>query len=267
MKTGKRSIAIAAAAVLAAAVCRGVYLNNPASVVKRLSTDKENAGECAFKIDYLGFLPVGGFTGGIRGQETVSGIPVYHLNLKAATSGVFDYLFRIRLEINSYVDSREYFPVKLTELLERKDRGAERKTAIYDQKYHILETDKNGEKEKRIILPDTYDHLSLFFLFFKKTELAEGKRIELNLNTNQQNYEVRGEVKAAARYDFRGKPVTVWKIKGTVHRRVESPRYAMVYTMFVMDEPVRMPILIKVSSNLGPVSLRLVSIGRQEALP
>jgi len=237
---------------------KGLYANRPEVIIRDLPLGNKEINQFIFRMDYLGFIPAGEFVLEDKDIENLNGKSVYHLKASAKPNNLFNFFYKVNLEVDSFIDTENFLPLKFIQSLEIQGKPKEKKVIFYDQKNHVMDI----EGEKRVIFPNTYEPLSLFFFFLRNVDLNIDKTIDLNINTNQENYQFLAKVIERKTYNIKGYNFDIYKIKGRVKRRGKSLRHSSSFSMFLLNRPLRVPVLIKVFSNVGPISVRLIAIGK-----
>lgn len=232
-----------------------LYHNRPESIIKKISVVSDGFDKIVFRVYYLGFLPVGETIVENKGIEKLDNLPVYHLRAYTKPNAFFNALYKADVILDSYIDKKTLLPLKFVQTLELQGKPKEERILRYDHTNKIMYKDGEG----RIILPNTYEPLSLLFLFLKKNFISTGKTIDLNINTNQKNYQFLAQARQSKSYMVKGNNFNVCQIEGKVQRRNNTLRHSSTFTIFLLDKPLKVPILIKIFTNIGPISIRLAS--------
>ena len=214
--------------------------NNPERIKKQVLLKEISPAQTQLKIKYLGFLPMGTARIIERGIVDYEGKKVVHLEAKTKISKWLRLFFDARAGADSYIDPVALHSLRFNYYLEVPEKPREEKSIIYDQDKHIMEIDG----ERRLILPDTQDPLSCIY-YLQQQVLGVGKTFDLNLNTNQKNYQLLAVVKE--------KKDGFWRIEAKVGRRDGSLRRRMNIMFYLLDDERKTPLLIKVSGNFGVI--------------
>ena len=113
------------------------------------------------------------------------------------------------------------------------------------------------DEEERVIFPNTHDPLSAIFYLMQKG-LDGGNEIDLSINTNQTNYRIYGRVSQKKKITIGGRIFDICLVEGHVKRRDGSIRHSSNFSMWFLQKP-RLPVLIKVFTNMGSVTARFHS--------
>lgn len=233
----------------------GLYLNRPEAVLKNIVIG-DNSDNFLFELSYAGFIPLGEGMFENKGLERLKGKSVYHLKAIAKPTNFLNSLYKtIEAESQSFVDKNRLCTLKYIEKIYIAGEPKEEKTILYNQEKNIME--KDGEK--RVILPNTHDPLSLLFYLIHQ-DLKVGEAIDLNINTNQKNYRFFGEITEKNIVKIKDKTFDVYAFKGKVQRRSETLRNSSEFSIWFIDSPCKAPFLIKVFTNTGPIVIRLTKV-------
>jgi len=235
---------------------KSFYDNNPKTILRKISFESKEPSKFKFKIYYLGFIPFGEVTFENKGLEQISGKVVYHLEALGQPNDILNFFYKVNASAISYAEKDRFLPLKFLHRLEVRDELKEEKIVEYDHKNKIMEF----EGEKRRILDNTYDPLSLLFFLVKKADLAIGKKIDLNINTNQKNYQFVADVVSEKEYVFDKNSFNLWKLNGETRRRGKSVRNSASFSIYLLSFPQRIPLAIRVLTGIGPVNIRLVGL-------
>lgn len=232
--------------------------NHPPSIIRQLSLEDRIPFEetrLLFKVNFLGFLPVGYAKIENKGGLLFKGRQALHLSAEAIALKLISSFYDVLAGVDSYVDKENLHSLKFSENLIIPGKPQERKEVFYDQKNNIMEL----EGIRRKILPDTQDPLSAIF-YIRRQSLEIGKEFDININTNQKNYCLLVKVIKKNEYQIKDKGVGVWILQGEIRRRDENPRHSSSLTMWLLDNPYKTPLLIKVSASAFLVTLRLIDL-------
>lgn len=121
------------------------------------------------------------------------------------------------------------------------------KEIVFDTKGKIAIV---GDTKIRI-LDSTYDPLSVFFNFLN-SDFKIGEPIVLYLLSKRDIYEFKAIPKEIKN--------NIYKFTGEVYRKNRSANRGASFTLWVKNDKVRIPLLMKVVSAAGPVYLRLKTV-------
>lgn len=200
--------------------------------------------EFRFSVKFLGFIPAGESVINIVSGAADDGKEVYRIFAEAQPAKFIDFFYKVKAKAESIVDKDNLYTLKFTHSLNVAGETKEDKVIFYDQINHVMQR----EGEKRVILPDTHDPLSAIF-YLTRQELAIDKVFDLNINTNQKNYRLYAQVTRKKSIRVENKQFNVYLIKGSINRRDKSPRHSSEFEMWVLDDTVKAPLLINVSTS------------------
>jgi hypothetical protein len=232
--------------------------NAPQSIIKNLDLKNRLTIEgkiMGFKANYLGFFGMGEAELRNKGDDSYQGKQIYHLEAKANVSKLLSIFFNAQARVDSYIDKNKLHSLRFSQTLILPEKPRDEKEILYDQDNNIMEL----RGIKRQILPHTQDPLSaMFYIQHQNFEL--GKEFDININTNQNNYRLSAKVIKKEEYVIEDKNIGIWVVSGEVRRRDKSPRHSLAITLWLLNNPSKTIILVKVITNIGPITLRLISI-------
>ncbi|MEW6075310.1 MAG: DUF3108 domain-containing protein [Candidatus Omnitrophota bacterium] len=227
--------------------------NDPAAILSSLS--KKNASgstELKYKVYVLGVVPAGEALLTDRGVIEFKGNKVYHLHAVAESSRVFSLVFHGKAQMDSYVDPASMLPVAFTQKISLSGKPDREKEVTYDQVKNVM----TSAGIKREILPCTHDALSLVFSL-RNVDFNAVHTIEFNVNTNQKNYILSGNVqKKELRVNHT--LIEVAQAKADIKRRDGNPYHQSSIEMFLWEANNNIPFLMKISANGIPITVKLV---------
>lgn len=233
-------------------------INKPIHILRRLNLQNKLLLEpriMILRVNYLGFLPVGEAKLENKGEQILEGRKIYHLSAQASVLEFFSKFFNAKAQVNSYIDKEKMHTLKFTQTLIIPDKPKEEKEILYNQNDNVMEL----EGVRRQILPDTQDPLSaIFYIQHQNFEL--GKAFDVNINTNQKNYQFYIKITGKEEYTLGTDKVGVWVLEGIIRRRDKNPYHKTTMKLWILDSPAKIPILIKAMSNIGVVTARLINI-------
>jgi len=234
----------------------GIYYHNssPGLIIGKFALDSlEKAGDLKYKINFLNVLPMGEATLFAAKTEEYHGSAVYHLSANAKTSGLVAKFFSAKAMLDSYVDKQDNNPLYFKQKLQISGKPDTEKEVLYDQKSHIMSV----AGVRRSILPDTQDPLSAM-LHLSKMDFDQISDFEMNINTNQKNYSLKGTVKPQV-ISSKGRKFKAYLLKAEIKRRDKNnPYHRSRITMVVLKADRNIPILIKVFASGALINARLI---------
>lgn len=233
--------------------------NDPAYIIKSLNLQERLTGEprkTVFRVNFLGFSPFGGIAEiNNVGVEAYDGNSVYHLSAQARTEGFISMFFNPKADADTYIDKDNLYSLKFTQVLTLPDKPPEAKEVLYDQKNNIMEL----KGIKRQILPGTQDPLSAIF-YLQHQDFKLGREFDININTNQKNYQLYARVVKKQEYAIGNKKIEVWILEGDIRRRDKNPLHSSKVSLWLLDNPSKTPLLIKFMTNVGVVKAWLIRV-------
>ena len=232
--------------------------SRPAYIIKALNLQNglsQPAKSIMFRAKVFGFLVLGQAQMNYAEPELFQGKEVYHLTAEARAAGLISRFLNARVEIDSIVDKKRMHSLRFTQIMEMLDKPKDERVIIYDQENNVMES----RGVKRSILPDTRDPLSAM-LYIQNQNFQLGKEFDINVNTSQKNYRLYLKVIKKEEYVINGSKVGAWVLEGDVKRRDKSPRHSIGITVWILDSPYKVPFLLKVTTNIGPITAWLVEV-------
>ncbi|MBN1912822.1 MAG: DUF3108 domain-containing protein [Candidatus Omnitrophica bacterium] len=229
--------------------------NDVRSIIEKI--DKAGPGlkgELVYRVNFLGFIPVGEAVFEPEESTDYRGVKALRLKAKAKTLDFFSRLFNSYVEAESYVDARSLNPLLFRQKLVINGKSREEKEVSYDQDSGVMTMDG----VRRQILADTQDPLSAIFNM-RKMDFKEKKDFSLYINTNQKNYILKGMV-----YPYyvsaskRGREVFL--LKTQISRIDKNPYHKSRISMIIIGENKNIPLLMKVFASGALVHARLIKI-------
>lgn len=230
------------------------YSNRVDVIIKKLTVDSSDKKQIELFINY-GIIPVGTVIFKNEGFISFEGDKVIHLNAYAKLNAFVDKFFNVVASADSYVNDKG-LPVKFYQEIRIPEKEPDVKEILFDHNEKIMTI----EGKQRTIVDSTHDPLSLLFTLLKDVDFSSGKEFSANINTNQKNYMVSLTPVEKSQHKIRSTNFDVWKVKGNIRRRNKTKIHSTKFIMFFMEKPYKVPVFIKVFSNIGTVKVRLKSI-------
>ncbi len=143
-----------------------------------------------FAVKALG-ITAGHATLEIKEIINLDGQEVYHIVVTAQTTPFFSLFYRINDRLETYLDTKEFYPHRYEAHLEEGDYRKD-EVIIYDQKRHIAYC----EGKEVGIPPRVQDSVSLYY-YLRTLNLKTGEVIKVPINCGKHNYlltlKVKGE--------------------------------------------------------------------------
>lgn len=251
----KKILLIAIVIIILASIYSYHNNNNQASIISKLVKKAElKPGDLKYQVNLLGIIPMGDSVLALEELEEYNGKKVYHLTARAESAKILSKFFKANVILDSYVDTEKLNPLLFKQRIVIAGRQDIAKEAIYDQNASIMTI----AGVKRQILPNTQDPLSAIFNL-RRMDLDRVKEFELNINTNQKNYVLKGSVRPQ-QISINKKIYKTALLKATIKRRDKNPYHQSELTMVLLREKENIPILIRVFASGMLINAKLIDI-------
>ena len=134
------------------------------------------------KLEYsakFNFIPAGKAFLTVVSIDTVNSLPAYHVRYEAQTGPIADKIYKIRDNIDSWLDEKEFFTHQQTKnIREGKYRFTSHTQIMYDHSIAIVNNDTIPIQSR------LYDPYSLFY-YFRPLELIPQETIDLTVFDNK----------------------------------------------------------------------------------
>lgn len=232
--------------------------NNLVSIIRHNKLQNKisaDGNSLVFRVCYLGLFPAGQARLENKGEELYQGKKTYHLSAKAYPLNFLSGMFNVQARVDSYIDAGKLHTLKFTQRLTLPNKPKDDKEVLYDQDKNYMQL----EGIRRHILPNTQDPLSAIF-YIRHQNLELGKVFDLNINTNQKNYQLYAKVIGRQEYTLKTEKVMVWVLEAIIRRRDKNPYHKTTMKLWLLDDSFKTPIFIKAMTNIGQVTARLISV-------
>lgn len=234
-----------------------VYYNNsnPKNIISRLS-NKGNiqSDNLRYRVYLWGILPLGEAVLSNKGIEEYQGRQVYHLSATAQSLQILSGIFKGYAQLDSYIDMNQFSPILFKQKIIVTGREEINREIIYDQKKGIM----TMAGVSRQILSGTQDPLSAIFNI-RRIDFEKTKDIEMNINTNQKNYILKGMTEQKD-LSINKEIYKIVKAKAEIKRRDGNPYHKSNIEMVLLSEKENTPILIKVFASGFLITAKLIDI-------
>lgn len=207
-----------------------------------------------YRVYIFGMIPAG--TATIREtEETFMGEPSYHVAAEFASADYLKAIFTAKAQLDSYLDKKTANPVIFRQKTSLKGKPDMHKEVVYDQDKLVMTIGK----ESRTILPNTQDPLSAVFNI-RRMDFDAVREYDLNLNTNQKNYMIKGTaLKNTFNIGRQAKAVEI--LSAEIKRRDKNnPYHKSRLTMYLYKQgDTYSPVLIKILASGFPITVRLIN--------
>ena len=155
----------------------------------------------SFKIRY-GFVTAGSAVMMVKSVEEKNGRKYYHIQTKARSSSGFDWIYKVRDEVNTFVDFDGLYPLRFEKKLREGSYKADQLVDFFHAdsmaKLEYIRYESNMKVSKRRIVefkipPFANDILSAFYLI-RNQNLEVGKPIYLTASEKDKVYNLKVEV-------------------------------------------------------------------------
>lgn len=229
--------------------------NNSRTIILRLTSKGDlRPGELSYRIYFFGIIPIGKAILGAEKTEDYQGQKVYHLSASAQSLRIFSRLIKASASADSYLDMQELSPLAFKQRVNITNKPEITKEITYDQKNGIMSI----LDIKRQILPKTQDPLSVIFNL-KHMDFDKTKDFEMNLNTNQKNYIIKGSVEQQD-LEVNKKIFKIALTKAQIKRRDGNPYHQSSVSIVFLREKENIPILIKFFASGLFISAKLIDV-------
>ncbi len=227
--------------------------NNPAAALKYVSKKgpiPPDSRRLIYAVKFLGILPVGKAIIYSPQEVIYKDKAVDYLCAKVSPYPYLAKVFKFKAQIDSFIAKDTGLPVLFRQKIEVEGKKSDNKEVFYDQERRIMSL----RQEERVILPNTYEPLSAI-LYLRKADLNKQKDFDLNLNTNQKNYGMRAVVLSKERLNNRD----IFTLGMQIARRDKNnPYHRSKVTLYLLDDPQKTPVLIKVMASGAYIVARLI---------
>lgn len=233
-----------------------IHRNNNLRIIIYNLTDKGGSGinELKYKIYLLGILPVGEAVFKVEGIEEYQGQKAYHLSASAFPLKLYSKFYNGYADFDSYVDTKTRNPLVFKQKISVPNKPDINREVFYDQANGIMAL--NGVR--RQILPDTQDPLSLA-LNISRMDFDKIKEFEMNINTNQKNYLLKG-VAQTKDLVIGDKVYKTVSLQAHIGRRDKNPYHQSSISMVLVKKKQNIPVFIKVFASGFLVTAKLIEI-------
>lgn len=232
-----------------------VMSNDPKIIIAKLAKKGDlKAGELRYRIKFFGFLPLAEAIIGVEKIEDYKGQKVYHLSASAKTLKVVSKILSGEAVLDSFVDMQGLSPVAFKQRLRVSGKSDVDKEIIYDQKQGIMSI---GDVHRQIP-SGTQDPLSAIFSL-RQMDFDKIKEFEMNINTNQKNYILKGRA-TPKEMIIEGKTYKTVFLEASISRRDKNPYHKSSIKMVLLCGKENIPISIKVFASGVLLNAQLIDI-------
>jgi hypothetical protein len=229
------------------------YNNDPKNIISGiLNQGGFKQGELVYRINLFGFIPVGEAVFKAAKEEELNGRKVYHLVASAKSLKIVSPFLTGSVDLDSCVDRVSGNPLIFREKISIKGRSDLAREVSYDQLQSVMTL----KGVRRQVLPNTQDHLSAIFNL-RRMDFDKVKDYDLNINTNQKNYSLKGSAQNG-QITLKGKLYKTVLLKASISRRDKDPYHKSIMSMFLLKDEGNLPILMKVFASGVVINVRLI---------
>jgi hypothetical protein len=196
-----------------------------------------------YAIQY-GLIYAGDATLEVRNVAVIDSVKAYHVISTAHTSSAFDHVFKVRDRHDSLVDYENLFSLSFEKHL-REGKFKRDEKVVFDQKNHMaIYADK-----KVPIAPNTQDFLSALY-YARTLPLDVGQAIALANHTGGKNYPIYIKVLRRERIKVPAGEFDCLVVEPVLQTSSLFENKGKL-TMWVTDDTVRMPVLLRSKVVIG----------------
>jgi hypothetical protein len=229
------------------------YNNDPKNIILALRKQGGFKQEIlVYRINLFGFIPVGDAVFQAAKEEELNGRKVYHLVASAKSLKIVSPFLSGTVNLDSYIDRENGNPLIFREKISIKGKNDLTREASYDQLQSVMTL----KGVRRQVLPNTQDHLSAIFNL-RRTDFDKVGDYDLNINTNQKNYSLKGSAQNG-QITLKGRIYKTVLLKASISRRDKNPYHKSTISMLLLKDEGNLPLLIKVFASGAVINVRLV---------
>lgn len=188
--------------------------------------------------------------------------PLIKLNLKARSNRYLEALYPARVELLSWIDSERQAPQRFQAFVKRRWRRHESVVTFDYEKGNAFHQLPKGRKATVPIGLTTQDGLSLLY-YVRTIPFAVGQAIPLEVTADGKNWLLTGWVHRTGSVELKGLG-NYPAVEGQVQLTYPVPFFhGAKARVWFSNEGERIPLLAKISSRIGPVTVVLT--GRSTA--
>lgn len=253
----RKILLIIITAIISSSIFLFYYNNSPKIIVSSLARKSNaEAKELIYRVNFFGILPVADAILKVDEIQDYNGQQVYHLSATANSLRWYTKMYNAHAILDSYVDINTHDPILFRQkaVITNEKVININKEVYYDQKNGIMTLNNI----RRQIPPHTQDPLSLLFntmhMDFDKVE-----EIEMDINTNQRNYLVKG-IKQSRDISIDKKTYKLVFLDADIKRREKNPYHQSKISIVFCRDRENIPILIRVFASGAFLSAKLIDI-------
>ncbi|MDP3732508.1 MAG: DUF3108 domain-containing protein [Candidatus Omnitrophota bacterium] len=251
----KKILLIISAAIILPSISLFYYNNSPKIIVSSLAGKiNVQAKELIYRVNLFGILPLADVVIKVDERQDNNGQEVYHLSATANSLRWYRKMYNANAILDSYVDIVTHDPILFRQKAVIANGKAINKEVYYDQENGIMTLNNI----RRRIPPHTQDPLSLL-VNTMRMDFDKVKELEMNINTNQKNYVVKG-IKHSRDISIDKKVYKLVFLDTDIKRREKSPYHQSKINITFCRGKENIPILIKIFASGAFLNARLIDI-------
>jgi len=206
----------------------------------------------------FGIVPAGTFTLSLTDGGKINEYPCYLITSHSRTNGVFDLVYKIRDETESYWD-KEKFVVR--KFIKRISEGSWKQYRIHyyfpeDTTYYYVTYKEDGRKqEQSSSLPNPQDTYTIIY-WVRLKELSVGDTLKLNISVDGDNHPVELLVEKKETLDTIFGEKECFKITPNIPKESQKKSF-IVMNIWVTDDEYKIPVKLTIEIKYGTFAFKL----------
>lgn len=254
-------LSLVAAFVLTAAVAVGGLLDNdPFLNESGAPVWARDLETLVYRVSFFG-IPAGYAEFQYVGEEKEGERRLYHIRLRAWTTGLVKFFKEIHDVFDFYIDAESLLPHKVVER-KRESGKVKEKVSVYDQEkgvitYYSLDGKKIGERK---VVPHVFESVSVAYFLRTKDLLFDAP--EVIVYGGKKLFKLRIQVEGKERVKTEAGVFDTIKIKPDMERIDGGTSKKYDVTAWTLDDGSGIPVLVHASLKVGTLTGELVSFIR-----
>ncbi|MBM3255174.1 MAG: DUF3108 domain-containing protein [Candidatus Omnitrophica bacterium] len=229
------------------------YNNDPGNILSNLLKRGDlRQGELVYGISLFGFIPLGEAIFKEAKEEELNGRKVYHLSASAKSLKIIAPFLSGTVNLDSYIDRESLNPLVFKQEIFVRGKNDLIREASYDQAQGVMTL----AGVRRQVLPNTQDHLSAIYNL-RRMDFDKLKDYDININTNQKNYSLKGKSQAG-QIALKGKIYKTTFLEASISRRDKNPYHKSTMSMLLLKDEGNLPIMIKAFASGAVINVKLI---------
>jgi hypothetical protein len=206
----------------------------------------------------FGIINAGTFTMTLEDGGEIMGHPCYCIKTLSKTNPVFDLVYKIRDETESYWDKDQFVVRKF---IKRISEGSWKQYRIHyyfpeDTTYYYV-TYKKGEQTKKqsTSLPDPQDTYTIIY-WVRLQEFVVGDTLNLNISLDGDNHPVKLLVEKKEKLSTTFGPKECFKITPIIPEESQK-KSSIVMDIWVTDDEYKIPVKLVIKIKYGDFTMKL----------